>query len=172
VEAGNSAAPLIERATFTKSSVRWRPAYDVSAVDWLLAQLQRPADDPESEATDFDPWRELGMAAKLTGTSRPERQAGRVRGRFANDWAANSGEFEADWDGFAQLPGLQLRMRKVRGSHRTARWRGHALIGTSLHPRGEHHDRDVSGKQYLRHRRASGAAAFLPGVGRRWRSLR
>jgi hypothetical protein len=113
VDAGNSAAPLIEQARFTK--VLW--GYDVLPVDWLLDQLRRP-DGREPEGEGFDPWRGLGMVAQVRTSSRPERPAGGwgsyVRAQFSTDeWGQEPADFEAAWDGFGQLPGLKLRLRKT-----------------------------------------------------------
>jgi hypothetical protein len=65
LDAGRSAGPLIEKATFRRRLYRWR--YDIDAVDWFLGQLLLPPGHVELAGISADPWRDLAVAQLVRG---------------------------------------------------------------------------------------------------------
>jgi hypothetical protein len=99
LDAGGSARPLIEDATFRKRKYRLR--YDIDAVDWFLGQFLLPPGNVELSGIADDPWGDLPVA----------RVARRTSERYAFELQCDSA-----WRDFGQLPGTHLWFGKA-GRH-------------------------------------------------------
>jgi DivIVA domain-containing protein len=110
LDAGRSAGPLIENATFRRKSftatgqswdsrhgatsrrlfglpIPTPSQYDIDAVDWFLDQLSPPTGGTERADIGADPWRDLAvaqLAQRGTGTSAGATTIARKRSVFAN----------------------------------------------------------------------------------------
>jgi hypothetical protein len=99
LDAGGSARPLIENATFRKRKYRLR--YDIDAVDWFLDRFLLPPANVELGGIGDDPWGDLPVA----------RVAQRTSETYAFELQCDSA-----WRDFGQLPGTHLWFGKA-GRH-------------------------------------------------------
>jgi len=111
LDAGRSARPLIENATFR--SATGEKGCDIDAVDWFLDQILRCSDRSEPAGLSADPWRDLAVAQyTLSGISDRTQPPKQLRKYFAE-------ECRSAWRNFGQQPGTYLRWEQVN------RLRGH-----------------------------------------------
>jgi hypothetical protein len=123
LDAGRSARPLIEKATFRRRLYRWR--YDIDAVDWFLGQLLLPPGHVELAGVSADPWRDLAVAQLVRGgVSGPAgfyphddryRPASDSVSRPRRDGARTylAEQCEDAWRDFGHVPGTYLWWGKV-----------------------------------------------------------
>jgi hypothetical protein len=96
LDAGGSARPLIENATFRTRINGLR--YDIEAVDWFLDQFLLPPGHCELDAIAEDPWGDLPVI--------------RVAQRTSENYAFEL-QCDSAWRDFGQLPGTHLWFGKT-----------------------------------------------------------
>jgi hypothetical protein len=96
LDAGGSARPLIENATFRRRRHGLR--YDIEAVDWFLDQFLLLPGHVEPDRIAEDPWGDLPVA----------RVAQRTSEKYAFELQCDSA-----WRDFGQLPGTHLWFGKA-----------------------------------------------------------
>ena len=96
LDAGGSAGPLIENATFRRRRHGLR--YDIDGVDWFLGQFLRLPGHDEPGGIAEDPWGDLPVA----------RLAQRTSDKYAFEVQCDSA-----WRDFGQQPGTHLWFRKA-----------------------------------------------------------
>lgn len=96
LDAGGSARPLVENATFRKQTSG--PRYDIDAVDWFLDQFLLPPGHVELGGIAEDPWADLPVARVAQATGE----------KYAFELQCDSA-----WRDFGQVPGTPLRFPKT-----------------------------------------------------------
>jgi hypothetical protein len=108
IDAGRSAAPLIENATFNRR--KYRSRYDIEAVDWFLGQVLLAPDRLELAGTGVDPWRDILVAqfapGGVSGLAKRSPHAKPTRAEFRAYFASRCGNA---WRDFDRLSGIRLR---------------------------------------------------------------
>jgi hypothetical protein len=96
LDAGGSARPLVENATFRKQTSG--PRYDIDAVDWFLDQFLLPPGHVELGGIAEDPLADLPVARVAQATGE----------KYAFELQCDSA-----WRDFGQVPGTPLRFPKT-----------------------------------------------------------